>query len=642
MVDISLKRQVLSLAVACTCALAWAERQGSWTKDQAWQWYKAQPWIRGCNYMPASCANRVDQWQEYGSEARFAEMEREMEQMRKDGFNAVRIIIGDLGFAVWRAERDGMMKRFERMLEICERNGVRVVLVLGNDCSRPKQMWSLPKMGEQSWDLGYHGGRKQSQHGSFPGQVGYTAVDDPKLCEEFFEMCGEFLSKYAHDKRILFWNLWNEPGNNGRGKVSARHIRRLFELAWKINPDQPLSADIWTNEGNWTNGVAEAVGAELNDIVSYHTYSEPGEQNAYANRLAMRFGRPMVCTEWLARPFGCSVQKVYPLFAQKRIGCMMWGYVNGKYQTHEPWEGTWRQYEEHPERMKSYDFTKWFHDLYRPSLRPYDPHEIAIIRRINAEMDAERNGQSLRAKIAKSHRITGEGMWYGYRRTKFDFKGRNAWIVEPSVEPLKGRPWSWTIQWAEAFVDRTGVPDLLKDGYHHVTIDLFDTRMNDAGVAAAAEYQEFLVKGLGFAPRANLIGMSWGGFFSTRYAAAHPENVAKICYDAPLLTFDGFGNPDYGRIGAWANEKPADGVWENDPRMPVNMAGKIAAAKIPILLLYGGLDQIVPPALNCELFLKRFQASGGQAKVERRDLFGHHPHGLDPDKTGMIVEFFER
>ena len=259
---------------------------------------------------------------------------------------------------------------------------------------------------------------------------------------------------------------------------------------------------------------------------------------------------------------------------------------------------------------------------------------------VHAQVDAERCGGSLRAKIAKAHQIVGEDMWYGYRRTKFDFDGHVAWVVEPSVAPAEGMPWTWTMQWAEAFVDRTGVLDLLKVGFHHVTIDLFKTRMDDQGVAAAAAFQKFLVDELGFAPKANLVGMSWGGFFSTRYAAAHPDNVGRIYYDAPLLTFDGFGNPDYGRISTWADNPPAGGKWTDDPRMPVNMAEKIAAAKIPILLLYGGQDQTVPPALNCERFVARFKAAGGDAQVEKRGLFGHHPHGLDPNKTGRIVKFF--
>ena len=61
----------------------------------------------------------------------------------------------------------------------------------------------------------------------------------------------------------------------------------------------------------------------------------------------------------------------------------------------------------------------------------------------------------------------------------------------------------------------------------------------------------------------------------------------------------------------------------------------------PIFLLYGGQDQTVNPAANCELFVERFKAAGGEIQVENRRLFGHHPHGLDPNKTAPIVEFFE-
>ena len=637
-----MRKIIIAFAALAAVNGAFAERQGPWTKERAWEWYNAQPWIRGCNYMPASCANRVDQWQEYGSEARFEEMEREMALMEKDGFNAVRIILGDMGFAVWRAEHDGMMKRFDRMLDIFGRHGVRVILVFGNDCSRPKPLWTLPKMGEQPWDLGYHGGRKLSQHGSFPGMIGYTVLDEPDLREEFFKMCEEFLTKYAHDKRILFWNLWNEPGNNSRGQVSAPHIRRLFKLAWKIDPDQPLSSDIWTTSGvNWTNGCAEAVGAELNDIESYHTYSNLKEQIAYAKKVKEYFGRPMVNTEWMARLFKCDIFDCYPFFAQNRIGCTMWGYVNGKYQTHEPWESMWKWVEADPAALEQLDFTKWFHDLYRPSLRPYDPNEIAIIRHINAQADAERQGGTVHAKIAKTHKILGEDLWYGYRRTKFEFEGHTAWVVEPSIAPKKGIPWTWTMQWAEAFVDRTGVPDLLKRGYHHVTIDLFDTRMNAKGLRIAASFQKFLVETLGFAPKANLIGMSWGGFFSTRYASTYPDNVAKIYLDAPLMNFDHFPHVAGGVPKEWFGETPAAG-WTTSPEMPVNRAEPIAKAGIPILLAYGGEDQTVPPKYNCEIFIPRFQAAGGKLDLKKRGLFGHHPHGFDPDKTEVVVNFFGR
>ena len=51
---------------------------GQWTKEKAWEWYNARPWIRGCNFMGSDCANRIDQWQEYGFEEKLATADREL------------------------------------------------------------------------------------------------------------------------------------------------------------------------------------------------------------------------------------------------------------------------------------------------------------------------------------------------------------------------------------------------------------------------------------------------------------------------------------------------------------------------------------------------------------------------------------
>ena len=253
---------------------------------------------------------------------------------------------------------------------------------------------------------------------------------------------------------------------------------------------------------------------------------------------------------------------------------------------------------------------------------------------------------SLEEKIAAAGRkVVGVDLWHGFRRVKFDFDGFVAWVVEPSGSELEGRPWTWTMQWADAFVERTGVVDALKAGYHHATIELFATRMDDAGVETAAAYQRFLVEKLGFAPKANLIGMSWGGFFSVRYAAAHPENVRRIYLDAPLLClWDIVPNEapteNARSIGPWAKSVPKSGSWSNDPRMPVNLAAAVAKAKIPVLLLYGVQDQTVDPAKNCLPFVERFRAAGGEITVDRRWAYGHHPHGVELDETGRILGFF--
>ena len=256
----------------------------------------------------------------------------------------------------------------------------------------------------------------------------------------------------------------------------------------------------------------------------------------------------------------------------------------------------------------------------------------------------ENAGVSLRERIDQTCKVKRESIWYGHHRIHFDFRGHSAWIVEPSVEPLQGMPWTWTMQWAEAFVPRTGVVDLLKAGYHHATIDLFGTRMSDEGVEIAAAFQQFLVGQLGFAAKTRLIGPSWGGFFSMRYAGLHPENVARIYLDSPLLTFDGYRKAEgreamLSRIGPWATLEPKDRKWTPMPQMPINYTETIAKAGIPVFLVYGGQDQTVNPTLNSQPFIDRIKKAGGKLTVDARPFCGHHPHGFDYENRRTILDF---
>ena len=197
------------------------------------------------------------------------------------------------------------------------------------------------------------------------------------------------------------------------------------------------------------------------------------------------------------------------------------------------------------------------------------------------------------------------------------------------------------MQWAGAFFDRTGVVDSLKRGMHHVTIDLFDTKMNAEGLQIAAAYQKFLVETCGLYAKANLIGMSWGGWFSIRYTANYPENVKRIYLDAPLLNFDHFSwTAKNGVPAEWGFGSEPEGGWGSSPEMPVNLASKVAAAKVAILLAYGGQDQTVPPEYNCEKFVPVFKAAGGEIEVVKRGGFGHHPHGFEQNEAHRINDFF--
>ena len=357
-----------------------------WSKEKAWEWYHSRPWMRGCNYMSADCANRVDQWQSLGFEERFKTTERELSLMQETGFNTVRLI---LEYVVWKEEHDGFMERFDRYLSLCAKYGISCMIVLANDCMPPKtELWKMPYLGEQQYDWGYHGGKKHSQHAPHKEPAPHFYLDDPETREDYFRMVEEIVTRYRDDERICVWDLYNEPGNSRREEITLPNVKRMFETVRSINPSQPLTAGIHhfpKNENEPFNEVMQYL-LDHSDIISYHCY-KPYEEHIRIIKRLKKAERPLLNTEWLGRCLGNTVFDLFPLFYLEGIGCYNWGFVAGKYQTYEPWEGTWKRYEADP--TLNIDFTKWFHDLYRPNHRPYDPREIALIKRFCALADED-------------------------------------------------------------------------------------------------------------------------------------------------------------------------------------------------------------------------------------------------------------
>lgn len=359
-----------------------------WSKDRIWKWYNSHPWIRGCNYMSADCANRIDQWQEFEFEKRFETTKKELALMSETGYNSIRIIPE---FFVWENEHDGFMERFERYVELAAQNGISCMVVLGNDCCPPyeeavKRMY----LGEQSVDWGYHGGRKVSQHGAFDG-AGYSILDNPQKAEKYCEFVHELVSRYKDDERILIWDVFNEPGNSKRDSMSLPHLKKFIEIIRNIDPIQPLTVGIWRDAVHLDNLLEiEQFGLDNSDIISYHNYSSYSD-NIIAIHNLKKLGRPIINTEWLNRCGGNTIEQMFPLFWEEKIGCYNWGFVAGKYQTYEPHNGVWDGYKANPQYFDHFDFTKWFHDLYRPSHNPYNPKEIEIIKQFCTLSDEEFN-----------------------------------------------------------------------------------------------------------------------------------------------------------------------------------------------------------------------------------------------------------
>ena len=224
----------------------------------------------------------------------------------------------------------------------------------------------------------------------------------------------------------------------------------------------------------------------------------------------------------------------------------------------------------------------------------------------------------------------------GFDWIMFEYEGCEAWVFGST-----------------AFQDRAGVKALLEAGFRWVSfnpayaphIKVTEGNQNDEMIAKRLKYQKFLVKTLGLEEKCGLIGMSWGGFYSVRYASEHPECVKAMYLDAPLLDFSTLGGF---KAKSWKNYVKywptitADYVGADDPMQPVAPARavKIAKAKIPVLCIYGGKDGVVPPEKNCLRFAEAYEKAGGHLKLWRDNLRGHHPHGLEPNEQQVFVNFF--
>jgi hypothetical protein len=190
--------------------------------------------------------------------------------------------------------------------------------------------------------------------------------------------------RFANDRRVLAWDVFNEPDNVNRPAYIAYEpidkeahafvlLRKAFAWARDVNPSQPLTAAPW--KGDWVDTTRmlpiTAYMLDSSDVITFHSYDD----SAHVERLITaleRYGRPLICSEYMARPRGSTFQSILPIFARRHVGAINWGLVSGKTQTIYPWDSWNREYTAEP--------TVWFHDVFRRDGTPYDTAEATFIR----------------------------------------------------------------------------------------------------------------------------------------------------------------------------------------------------------------------------------------------------------------------
>jgi hypothetical protein len=350
-----------------------------WSVEKATDWYQAQPWLRGCNFIPSTAINQLEMWQAETFD--LDTIDRELGWASELGLNAMRIYLHDL---VWFQDPVGFKERIDQYLEVSDRHGIKTIFVLFDDCWHDD-----PTLGAQPNPRpGIHNSGWVKGPGTkvLKNQTQWGRLDD---------YVKDIVGMYANDDRVVIWDIYNEPGNNFLvslklpvvlrytaliGKLvkhllvpgpSKYLLRQAFTWARDVNPNQPLTSGLYFLRP-FLGAKLNQICLELSDIVSFHSYFNLKDTENIVAELK-KSDRPMICTEYLARGEGSTFDAIMPLFKSKKIGSINWGLVAGKTQTMYSWEDYYPNGEEPP---------LWFHDILRSDGTPYSQKEMVLIQEI--------------------------------------------------------------------------------------------------------------------------------------------------------------------------------------------------------------------------------------------------------------------
>jgi hypothetical protein len=334
-----------------------AHQRGVWSTEKANKWYAGKGWLRGCDFIPSTAVNQLEMWQAASFDT--ATIDRELGYAESIGLNCMRVF---LHHVAWQEDPAGFRQRLDRYLTIAASHHIITIFVFFDDC----------------WNESYHAGPQPAPrtgiHNSGwvrdPGKLYY---DEPSLVDTLEAYVKDVLIHLRDDQRILLWDLYNEPGNSGYGVRSLPLLQKVFSWAEEVDPTQPLSAGIWDDHLDVLNAWQLA----HSDVITYHNYEGP-EGHQHCIDTLRKYGRPLICTEYMARLRNSTFFNIMPILKKEDVAAINWGLVTGKTNTKYAWD------------MPMPDGAEpkvWFHDIFRPDGTPFDPKEIAFIRQLTTPAD---------------------------------------------------------------------------------------------------------------------------------------------------------------------------------------------------------------------------------------------------------------
>lgn len=327
-----------------------------WSLENANAWYKTKGWLRGSDFIPSTAINQLEMWQAESFDP--ATIDRELGYAESIGMNSMRVYLHHLA---WEVDPAGFKNRVNQYLKIADKHHISTLFVLFDDCWNP------------TYSLGKQPAPKPGVHNSGwvrdPGELIFT---EPQLIEKLEAYVKDVLTSFKNDKRIVLWDLYNEPGNSGYGNRSMPLLEKVFVWGRQVNPSQPLSAGVW----DWKLKELSEFQIKNSDVTTYHNYGDAENHRQDIAKLKTLSQRPLICTEYMARSRNSLFSTIMPMLKKENIAAYNWGLVAGKTNTIYAWDKPMPDGKE-PEL--------WFHDIFRPDGTPYKQEEVKVIKELTGK-----------------------------------------------------------------------------------------------------------------------------------------------------------------------------------------------------------------------------------------------------------------
>ena len=375
-------RMLQIVSVILLLALTVAAQRAKWSEQQARDWYAQQPWLIGSNYNPASAINQLEMWQADSFDPKRIDLE--LGWAESLGMNTMRVYLHDL---LWQQDPEGFKRRLDQFLTIATRHRIKTIFVLFDSVWDPD-----PKTGKQR-------APKPGVHNSgWVQSPSRTTLQNPAEYPRLEAYVKGVVGAFAKDQRILAWDIWNEPDNENHGSYNQVETKNKVELVLALLPrafawareaqaQQPLTSGVW--KGDWSTPEKmtpmDRLQIEESDVITFHNYDSPTELEKRINWLK-RYNRPMICTEYMARGNGSFFFGSLLVGKVHNVGMINWGLVQGKTQTHLPWDSWQRPYTDREPSV-------WFHEVFRNDGTPYLAEEVAFIKRMTGKAQVKRAGR---------------------------------------------------------------------------------------------------------------------------------------------------------------------------------------------------------------------------------------------------------